>query len=128
MLLSLRFGCEPSGWHADIATLRAIYGQHAKTKLLAPVRATLYERPYVIPALRTLGELAKHAREKVEHEVSATIERTLSPAARARWVERYRAKYPLPLVLHREIGGVDRLNCSRACATASSGARGMILT
>jgi hypothetical protein len=56
-------------------------------KLLAQVRVILYERRYVIPAPRTVGELAKHAREKVEHEVSGAIERTISPSARACWVE-----------------------------------------
>src|SRR5271165_5587158 len=56
-------------------------------KLLAQVRVILYERRYVIPAPRTVGELAKRARETVEHEVSGAIERTISPATRARWVE-----------------------------------------
>ena len=58
-----------------------------RDKLLAQARVILYERRYVIPAPRTVGELAKCAREKVEHEVGGAIERTISPPARARWVE-----------------------------------------
>jgi hypothetical protein len=54
---------------------------------LAQTRVILYERRYVIPAPRTVGELAKRAREKVEHEVSGAIERTISPVVRERWVE-----------------------------------------
>jgi hypothetical protein len=65
-------------------------------KLLAQVRVILYERRYVIPAPRTVGELAKHAREKVEHEVGAAIERTISPAARACWENRSRVLWPRP--------------------------------
>jgi len=39
----------------------------------------------VIPAPRSV--VAKHGREKLEHKVSAAIERMISPVARARWVE-----------------------------------------
>ena len=53
-------------------------------RLLAQTRVILYERRYVIPAPRTVGELAKRAREKVEHEVSGAIERTISPVVRER--------------------------------------------
>ena len=56
-------------------------------KLLAQVRVILYERRYVIPAPRTVGELAKRARQKVEHEVSVAIERTIPPASRERWLD-----------------------------------------
>ncbi len=55
-------------------------------QLLSETRVILYERRYVIPASRTLGDLAQLARSTVEREISA-IERTISPAARARWVE-----------------------------------------
>jgi TnpA family transposase len=55
--------------------------------LLAEARVILYERRYVIPAPRTVGELAKRARETVEHEVSAAIERTIPAASRERWLE-----------------------------------------
>ncbi len=58
-----------------------------RDKLLAQVRVILYERRYVIPAARTVGELAKRARETVEHEIGGAIERSISPEARARWVE-----------------------------------------
>ncbi|MGH8335962.1 MAG: DUF4158 domain-containing protein, partial [Gammaproteobacteria bacterium] len=58
-----------------------------RDKLLVQVRVILYERRYVIPAPRTVGELAKRARETVEHEIGSVIERTISPEARARWVE-----------------------------------------
>jgi Domain of unknown function (DUF4158) len=57
-------------------------------RLLAQTRVILYERRYVIPAPRTVGELAKRAREKVEHEVSVAIERTIPPATRDRWLEK----------------------------------------
>jgi hypothetical protein len=56
-------------------------------KLLAQVRVILYERRYVIPAPRTAGELAKRARQTVEHEVSVAIERTIPPATRDRWLD-----------------------------------------
>src|ERR1700730_14774714 len=66
-------------------------------KLLAQVRVILYERRYVIPAPRTVGELAKQARQKVEHEVkcrdradhTAGVARALAgPAVRGarRWL------------------------------------------
>lgn len=60
-----------------------------RDKLLAQVRVILYERRYVIPAPRTVGELAKRARETVEHEIGSAIERAISPEARARWVEQF---------------------------------------
>ena len=53
-------------------------------RLLAQTRVILYERRYVIPAPRTVGELAKRGRQKVEHEVSVEIERTIPPATRER--------------------------------------------
>ena len=56
-------------------------------QLLSEARVILYERHYVLPASRTMGDLAQLARSKVENEVSAAIERTISPATRARWVE-----------------------------------------
>ena len=56
-------------------------------KLLAQARVILYERRYVIPAPRTVGELAKRARQTVEHEVSVAIERTIPPATRERWLD-----------------------------------------
>ena len=56
-------------------------------KLLAQVRVILYERRYVIPAPRTVGELAKRARQTVEHEVSVAIERAIPPATRERWLD-----------------------------------------
>jgi hypothetical protein len=55
--------------------------------LLAEARVIFYERRYVIPAPRIVGELAKRARETVEHEVSAAIERTIPAASRERWLE-----------------------------------------
>src|ERR1019366_7546583 len=57
-------------------------------RLLAQTRVILYERRYVIPAPRTVGELAKRGRQKVEHEVSVEIERTIPPATRERWLEK----------------------------------------
>jgi hypothetical protein len=56
-------------------------------KLLAQPRVILYERRYVTPAPRTVGELAKRARQTVEHEVSVAIERTIAPATRERWLD-----------------------------------------
>ena len=56
-------------------------------QLLSETRVILYERRYVIPASRTLGDLAQLARSTVEREIGAAIERTISPAGRARWVE-----------------------------------------
>jgi hypothetical protein len=56
-------------------------------QLLSETRVILYERRYVLPGSRTLGDLAQLARSTVEREISAAIEKTISPAARARWVE-----------------------------------------
>lgn len=57
-------------------------------KLLAQIRVILYERRYVIPGPRTVGELAKRARETVEHEIGRVIEQKISPELRAQWVEK----------------------------------------
>jgi TnpA family transposase len=57
-------------------------------KLLAQIRVVLYERRFVIPAPRTVGELARRAREKVEHEISVAIERAIPPATREGWIEK----------------------------------------
>ena len=56
-------------------------------KLLTETRVILYERRFVIPAPRTVGELAKRARETVEREVGGAIERAIPPATRERWLE-----------------------------------------
>lgn len=56
-------------------------------KLLAETRVILYERHYVLPAARAVGELAKLVRETVERDIGGAIERAISPATRARWVE-----------------------------------------
>ena len=56
-------------------------------KLLAETRIILYERRYVLPAARAVGELAKLARETVERDIGGAIDRAISPATRARWVE-----------------------------------------
>jgi len=56
-------------------------------QLLSETRVLLYERHYVLPGSRTLGDLAQLARSTVEREISAAIEKTISPASRARWVE-----------------------------------------
>jgi len=58
-------------------------------QLLSETRVILYERRYVIPASRTLGDLAQLARSTVEREIGAAVERMISPAARERWVEQY---------------------------------------
>src|SRR5260370_21021483 len=55
-------------------------------KLLAQTRVILYDRRYVIPAPRTVGELAKRARQNFEHEVSVAIERTIPSATREPWL------------------------------------------
>jgi hypothetical protein len=56
-------------------------------QLLTETRVILYERRFVLPAPRVVGDLAKRARETVERDVAAAIERVISPATRARWVE-----------------------------------------
>ena len=56
-------------------------------QLLTEIRVVLYERHFVLPAPRVIGDLARKARETVEREVSMAIERSISPATRARWVE-----------------------------------------
>jgi len=56
-------------------------------QLLAEIRVILYERRYVIPAPRTVGELAKRAREVVEREIGAAIERMIIPETRTRWMD-----------------------------------------
>ena len=56
-------------------------------KLLTETRVILYERYFVLPAPRAVGELTKRARDTVEHDVAVAIERAISPATRARWVE-----------------------------------------
>jgi Domain of unknown function (DUF4158) len=56
-------------------------------QLLTETRVILYERRFVLPAPRVVGDLAKRARETVERDVAAAIERAISPATRARWVE-----------------------------------------
>ena len=58
-----------------------------RDNLLAQTRVILYERRYVIPAPRTVGELAKLARQQVEHEISVAIEGTIPPATRDRWLD-----------------------------------------
>jgi TnpA family transposase len=57
-------------------------------KLLAQARVILYERRFVIPAPRTLGEIAKRARLTVEQEVSAAIERAIPVAMREGWIDK----------------------------------------
>ena len=57
-------------------------------KLFAETRVLLYDRRYVIPRPRTVGELAKRARETVEHEIGRAIEQMISPELRAQWVEK----------------------------------------
>jgi hypothetical protein len=57
-------------------------------KLLAEIRVILYERRYVIPGPRTVGELAKRARGTVEHEIGRAIEQMIPPEMRAQWVEK----------------------------------------
>jgi hypothetical protein len=59
-----------------------------RDNLLAQTRVILYERRYVIPAPRTVGELAKRARQGVAHEISVAIERTIPPAIRDRWLDK----------------------------------------
>jgi TnpA family transposase len=56
-------------------------------QLLTEIRVILYDRRFVLPAPRVVGDLARRARETVERGVSAAIERSISPATRARWVE-----------------------------------------
>ena len=57
-------------------------------QLLMEIRLILYERRFVLPAPRVVGDLARRAREIVERDVSAAIERAIPPATRARWVEK----------------------------------------
>jgi hypothetical protein len=59
-----------------------------RNNLLSQTRVILYERRYVIPAPRTVGELAKRARQRVAHEISVAIERTIPPAIRDRWLDK----------------------------------------
>ena len=59
-----------------------------RDNLLAQTRVILYERRYVIPAPRTVGELAKRARQRVAHQISVAIERTIPPAIRDRWLDK----------------------------------------
>jgi hypothetical protein len=54
---------------------------------MTETRVILYERYFVLPAPRAVGELTKRARDTVEHDVAVAIERAISPATRARWVE-----------------------------------------
>ena len=56
-------------------------------RLLTETRVILYERHFVLPAPRAVGELAKTARETVERDVAVAIERAIPAATRARWVE-----------------------------------------
>src|ERR1700691_5813401 len=55
--------------------------------LLTEIRVILYERRFVLPAPRVVGDLARKARERVEREISAAIERSISLEIRAHWVE-----------------------------------------
>jgi len=57
-------------------------------KLQAQARVILYERRFVIPAPRTLGELAKRARRTVEQEVRVAIERAIPVVVRDGWIEK----------------------------------------
>jgi hypothetical protein len=57
------------------------------TTLLAEIRVIPYERCFDLPTPRVVGDLARKARERVEREISAAIERSISPEIRAHWVE-----------------------------------------
>jgi hypothetical protein len=84
-----------------------------RDSLLAQTRVILYEGRYVIPAPRTVGELAKLARQQVEHEISVAIERTIPPATRDRWLDQLfevRADGPTLLEFLQEPPGSLRTN------------------
>lgn len=49
---------------------------------MAEIDIILYERRYVLPAARAVGELTKLPRETVERDIGGAIERVISPASR----------------------------------------------